>query len=244
VGLPRLLVGGDDEQGLGLPDPLDAREPVEDELLQLLVVGEADLAEDVGVAGDEEDVLDLLKLRDLLGDVVRLGGLDLQGDERDDALVPPDLRERTLDRTADRRLASCRSLHLPCTPAAIPRRPAPTSDAHVATGLSRRRRLELLLEVVDYLVDDSRGSGAPVFSGAAGLTRDAGDELGAPAKEFYVADELLHETAVPRRPSIEKALIFRLFANPATRRFPRSESRRQGRRRGLELNAPVAAGRR
>ena len=58
---------------------------------------EADLEEDVGVPGDEEDVLDLGEPADLRGDGVGLGGLDLEGDERGDVLLPVDLREGALD---------------------------------------------------------------------------------------------------------------------------------------------------
>jgi len=68
-------------------------------------------------------------------------------------------------------------------------------DADAPNGslrLARRRRLELLLEVVDHLVDDGAGRRGAVLPNSPGLARNAGHELGATAQELDAADEFLH----------------------------------------------------
>ncbi|MGA8302106.1 MAG: hypothetical protein WA691_07925 [Thermoplasmata archaeon] len=77
---------------------------MKDEILQFVVVRESNFEKDVRVPRDEKNVFDLGEPSDFARDRVRLRGLDLEGDQGDDVVVPPDLGEGALDGPADRRL--------------------------------------------------------------------------------------------------------------------------------------------
>src|SRR2546426_3451805 len=87
---PRLsafLVGGNHHQGFRVLDPRNRAKARDDEVLQPFVVPEPRLRDDVRVPGDEEDILDHIKLGNLRGDSVRLLRVHFERDDGRDLVL-------------------------------------------------------------------------------------------------------------------------------------------------------------
>ena len=76
------------------------------------------------------------------------------------------------------------------------------------------------MEVVDHLIDHGAGRGGAILANAPGLARDPGHEFGPTAKEFYVANELLHRWPDPPEPrGSQKGPLYRLWLQSFDRNY-------------------------
>src|SRR5438552_1773237 len=82
-----LLVRRDDHHRLRVDDALERRERLDDEVLEVLVGPELRLDDDIILARHEVGVADLGQARQLVRDVVRALGVDLEEDDRLDVAL-------------------------------------------------------------------------------------------------------------------------------------------------------------